>query len=231
MSSALGPLKERQIMQVSLKVVAGAKVGRLVPIAGAEFRIGRGEGCHLRPKSDSISRHHCTIRVNGSDISIEDNKSRNGTIVNGEKTEGAVSLKMGDKVQVGPLEFELEIDYTLGGKKQPAVSGVQEAAKRASTRSSGMEDDDVSNWLEEADEQDRVVRMADPATRQFNYKAESEKDGEGEEQLTKRQQKIKDLRELQNSEPGKLPTVEGNGTDDSQDAAAKTLRKMFNRNG
>ncbi len=216
-------------MQVSLKVVGGAKVGRAVPIAGNEFRIGRGENCHLRPKSDSISRHHCTIRVKGSEITIEDNKSRNGTLVNGEASEGEVSLKMGDQITVGPLLFELEIDYTLGGKKQPAVSGVEEAAKRASSRANGMEDDDVSSWLEEADEQDRAVRMADPETRQFKYNADD--DTVDEEVLTKRQQKIKDLRELQGSEPGKLPEIQGNGTEDSQDAAAQTLRKMFKSNG
>ncbi|MFM8570079.1 MAG: FHA domain-containing protein, partial [Pirellula sp.] len=46
-------------MKISLKVLSGNHEGKLIPIKEEKFFIGRGDDCHLRPKSESVSRRHC----------------------------------------------------------------------------------------------------------------------------------------------------------------------------
>ena len=55
-------------MEVSLKVVVGANAGKELKVPGPKFFIGRAEDCHLRPKSDLISRHHCVLLIDGLNI-------------------------------------------------------------------------------------------------------------------------------------------------------------------
>ena len=155
-------------MRVKLRVLHGSKAGREIGISIPKFIIGRGEGAHLRPRTDVISRQHCVIRLDDGKVSIEDLKSRNGTYVNGERIEGPRQLELGDTIRVGKLEFEVLIDHGIGGVKQPKVKDVKEAAARAAKggKSKG-EDENVSSWLFEADELERTQRLADPETRQF----------------------------------------------------------------
>jgi predicted component of type VI protein secretion system len=48
--------------------------------------------------------------VFGADVSVEDLGSPSGTLVNGQKIRGKVPLKVGDKISVGPLAFELSVE-------------------------------------------------------------------------------------------------------------------------
>ena len=87
-------------MDVKLKVVSGSNAGREIKIPIPRFLIGRGEDCHLRPKSDLISRQHCAILIEANKVSIQD-LSKNGTFVNEERVNGQRELKPGDKVRIG----------------------------------------------------------------------------------------------------------------------------------
>lgn len=220
-------------MQVKLKVLHGSKAGREVKVSVPEFIIGRGEGAHLRPRSDLISRHHCVIVVNESGVLIRDLKSRNGTFLNGEQIDGEQPLKVGDHVKVGKLEFEILIDHSLGGTKRPKVKDVKEAAARtASGKKEGTED--VSTWLEEADEAERTQRLSDPETRQFKLdetdkvtlEQAAEETMEDAETDTSEE---KDKNKKKKKEYGKLPKVEKEATKDSCEAASDMLKNFFNR--
>ena len=152
-------------MLVKLKVMHGASAGKEIKIPKAEFLVGRGDECHLRPKSDAISRRHCVLVIDETQVTVRDLGSRNGTYVNGDRIEGDRVLKVGDHLKIGPLEFEVLIDHGLGGEKRPKVANIAEAAER--TSDSSVVDTDVSAWLSELDEIDKVRKAADPDTRQF----------------------------------------------------------------
>lgn len=97
-------------MQVALKVVEGKQSGTIIPLTRKKFLIGREEDCQLRPNSDLVSRHHCAITVDEySSVRIRDLGSTNGTYVNEVRLTTQVELKAGDKVRIGKLTFEVQI--------------------------------------------------------------------------------------------------------------------------
>ncbi|QDT01218.1 FHA domain-containing protein [Adhaeretor mobilis] len=135
-------------MEVTLKVLAGAKKGAKVVVKKSEFTIGRSEECHLSVGSTSISRRHCTISRGENKVSVKDLGSRNGTLVNGKKIDGEVELVAGDELVVGPLKFQVRISTGLKNDKKPKVKSVAEAVERTADSGSGEFDvDDISSWL------------------------------------------------------------------------------------
>jgi pSer/pThr/pTyr-binding forkhead associated (FHA) protein len=226
-------------MNVKLRVRHGSNTGRELPIPGPHFIIGRGEGCHLKAKSDMISRRHCAIILGESQVAIRDLKSKNGTMVNGELIEGQRILQMGDVVQVGPLEFEVLIDHTLGATKRPKVESVKEAAARtAGDTHAGDIESDITNWLDEADEMDRLRRTVLPETRQFKLDDTQQVMAEGESgtetmigEMTAETIAEKEKRKLPDMKnPGKLPkNSQGGQTANTREAASETLKKLFKR--
>lgn len=229
-------------MKLKLKVLKGSGAGKEVKIPMPKCLIGRGEDCHMRPKSDAISRHHCVIYVKDGRVIIRDLKSKNGTFVNSKPVEKDRILKTGDKLQIGPLAFELLIDHSLGGDKKPKVKSVKEAAARttaASQETALLDDSDISDWLDEADETERKQRM-DPETRQLKLDETDQmtlqKEIERRAQQRREQSQEPDTKELEDAknktapkkEPGKLPKPPERETKDSGEAAADVLRKFFN---
>ncbi|WP_437229823.1 FHA domain-containing protein [Planctomicrobium sp. SH661] len=95
-----------------LKVVSGKQAGSLIPLPEGKFLIGREEDCHLRPNSDTVSRHHCVFTVDEFTVRLRDLGSTNGTLVNGERIRGGVMLNPGDIVSIGKIEFEIQIRDT-----------------------------------------------------------------------------------------------------------------------
>jgi len=135
-------------MDVKLKVCVGSSAGQELRVVGPRFFIGRSDDCQLRPKSELISRHHCVLLVDDEALVVRDLGSRNGTLVNSERVIGERELKPGDHLTVGPLEFEVVIEYPLASKKRPKVTSIKEAAERAAApRAAGQGDDEVANWL------------------------------------------------------------------------------------
>jgi predicted Ser/Thr protein kinase len=57
----------------------------------------------------SISRRHARILRTGDGFAIQDEHSRNGTFVNGERIEGPHVLRTGDEVQLGATSFVAEV--------------------------------------------------------------------------------------------------------------------------
>ena len=83
-----------------LIVLAGENLGQMFPVGDAETVIGRAADASVRLKDDGVSRKHARIFQKDGDVSVEDLKSANGTLVNGQRIECA-ALKDGDKIQVG----------------------------------------------------------------------------------------------------------------------------------
>ncbi|EAQ81892.1 FHA domain-containing protein [Blastopirellula marina] len=224
-------------MQVMLRVVRGPSSGKEFKIPVDSFVIGRGDGCHLKPKSDMISRKHCELRVADSKLVIEDFGSKNGTFVNNEAISGTVELKMGDELRVGPLEFLVLIDHSLGAAKRPRVNSVKEAATRVAE--AGLNDSDVAGWLAEADEEDRRDRIDNPEGRQFrlgetvnveDFDEDMENaTNEDEEGASTKSGFMGIFSGRKKKEFGKLPKIDKDESTNSRDAAQETLKKMFDR--
>jgi pSer/pThr/pTyr-binding forkhead associated (FHA) protein len=225
-------------MQVKLKVTQGVQAGREVILPIGRFLIGRGEECHLRPRSEAVSRQHCEIRVTENQVVVRDLGSKNGVFVNDKQLTEDCVVQQGDKLQVGPLLFEFAIDHSLGAKR-PAARDVKEVAAR--TAASSSDDLDVTRWLEEGDDSEIARQVATPDTRQFrlddtgNVALDTNvaEDGEvqeqqGEESKTDKEESKKSDR-WKKEKPGKLPTQPKSTAKDSREAAADMLKRFFNR--
>ncbi len=237
-------------MRVKLRVMQGAQAGREVIVPVSEFLIGRGEECHLRPRSDAISRTHCVIAVTDNQVIVRDLGSKNGSYVNGQRVEGEQVVHAGDRFQIGPLQFEIVIEHVLGGAKRPAARDVKEVAAR--TAASSNEDLDIAHWLEDEDGTDVSRAVATPETRQFriddtsSLALETSVDGqskEGEDHTEAADGDATDSEEAEDdkdgkkepsdrwkkNEPGKLPPRPTISSKDSCEAAADMLKQFFNR--
>jgi pSer/pThr/pTyr-binding forkhead associated (FHA) protein len=149
-------------MDVKLVVLGGKHPGLEIPVLVSEFLIGRAPECKLRPNSDMVSRRHCMITTLEGRATIRDLGSRNGTIVNNEKIAGEHELHTGDKIKVGPLEFEVHLSTSVSGKKKPKVHSVQEAAARTIEAAKPRDSErDIGDWLaeEESDDDTKNVKL------------------------------------------------------------------------
>jgi pSer/pThr/pTyr-binding forkhead associated (FHA) protein len=160
-------------MQVKLKVLSGSSAGRELKIPSEEFLIGRSDACQLRPKSDSISRKHCILRVREGRLFAEDLGSRNGTFVDGQRLTEETELQHGNMLRLGRLEFEVVLEKTppAGAK---AESSTSELTKTASSDEGGslhedsaVEDNDITKWLEEGDTDAQATSRANPRSRAY----------------------------------------------------------------
>ena len=138
-------------MQVKLRIVGGKNATQEVAVTGPRYAIGRGPKCQLRPKSDAVAERHCDLLVEPGSVRVEDHGSPQGTLVNGQRVAGSQELKQGDRLTVGPLEFEVILSVSVAGKKKPKVANVEEAAARLAT---GGRDalDDISDWVGSGDD-------------------------------------------------------------------------------
>ena len=107
-------------MEVKLVVVGGKQAGTEIPIPTRRFVIGRGEDCHLRPHSKSVSRKHCAIVVEEGVAAIEDFDSTNGTFVNGERVQKRRALKNGDHITVHRWEFAVRLTVAQETRRTPS---------------------------------------------------------------------------------------------------------------
>lgn len=231
-------------MSVKLMVLAGSHEGKEIAINQDKFLIGRSDECHLRPKSESVSRRHCAIIQKDGRVLLLDLKSRNGTFVNDKQLspDKAKILKDGDKLRIGKLEFTMVIEASLASTKKPEVKSISDAAERtvAVSGDSKYEEVDISSWLEEADQIDRSARARDPETRQFKLDDTHRVDNpeaSGTETISAPVTPAADETiDPKTGRPIKKPPMKlpknaqggsGPSTATSRDAANETLKKLF----
>ena len=201
-------------------------------VAKPQYVVGRGEKCQLRLNHEAISRHHCAFLVSDKAVVLKDLGSRNGTLVNGEKIERKTVLKTGDEVQFGPLSFTVELVDAAG-----KVIASESKATVESSGDSGI----ISDWLSDAVPKSAKADSMS-TTRMFKFDEAEPKPTPDEtaDAVTEETQTIKDSdtkrilggkKKKKKAEPAKLPKDKkksgiGNNT---QEAAAETLRRLFTR--
>lgn len=90
-----------------LKLLSGHYKGKTIQLPDREVIIGRERDCYIRLFSAEISRHHCRLKMAREGLSLEDLKSSNGTVLNGQPITEVTQLKSGDCFKVGPAEFQV----------------------------------------------------------------------------------------------------------------------------
>ena len=123
-------------MNVSLVVASGAHEGRVIPVTGPQFLIGRDPQCQLRPASQAISKLHCGVLVRNGQVYVKDYGSTNGTVVNDELVQDTeVVVADGASVRVGPLDFRVKIVQSAEvADGTPLPGGSKEAAALAAVK-------------------------------------------------------------------------------------------------
>lgn len=90
-------------MKIILTITSGGLSGRVYELESGFLTVGRSENCSIRfdPISERIaSKQHAFIEAKRDGFYITDNKSTNGTLVNGTRVESH-KLNSGDNVQFG----------------------------------------------------------------------------------------------------------------------------------
>lgn len=246
-------------MEVRLKVLVGKNVGQELLVPGPKFFVGRAEDCQLRPRSDLISRHHCVLLIESDFVAVRDFGSKNGTLVNDQRILGERELKSGDKLVIGPLEFQVLIQSGVpaseataplvaasasapaasptSSKKRPKVESVREAAARTAEghRSDGNGEDgsvDISQWLTDKDPDGAAETRAIHINETGEIDVSGRDTAGGNGKAAEPEPAVAAAGPAKAGEkrlPGKLPPSAKNGSDDSRSAAADVLNKFFKR--
>jgi len=120
---------ERLFLAITPRLVAvnGPLCGQTFYLDEHVFSIGRLGSNDICLEDPFVSRHHCVIRIEGDDHTIEDLHSANGTYLNGKRVSGG-SLEEGSLIQIGTSRFLFKLknpeeSITLGQNLVVAENG------------------------------------------------------------------------------------------------------------
>ena len=71
--------------------------------------IGRGKECNIMLEDRTVSRKHCKLTLEGSDLYLEDMGSRSGSFVNQQPAINRVPLRNGDTIHLGMTTLSVSI--------------------------------------------------------------------------------------------------------------------------
>jgi pilus assembly protein CpaF len=94
----------------------------------SEVAIGRIQGNDIILPKSNISKKHARILDNGGSFVVVDNKSTNGTYVNGKRIDAPSELKSGDRIFVGDFTIEVHAPGAAAKKAAPPPPPKEEEA-------------------------------------------------------------------------------------------------------
>lgn len=95
-------------VEASLHVMSGPDTKGPYPLAMVDTLIGRGADAQIRVQDMMMSKRHATIRYVDGEFRVRDEKSSNGTFLNGSKVV-EYAVRDGDKLLVGDTLFRFRI--------------------------------------------------------------------------------------------------------------------------
>jgi hypothetical protein len=102
---------------VKLVLLSAGMTGRTCELKADKTTIGRSEDNAFQIADPSVSSHHCEVLLRGSEVSIRDLNSTNGSFINGVPATESV-LKPGEILRLGQVQMRLEGDApAVPGKK------------------------------------------------------------------------------------------------------------------
>ena len=78
-----------------------------IPLRAGENIIGRDPADTVMIDVAEVSRHHARMTVTGSEVTLEDLGSKNGTFVGRTRVKGAVHVEPGDEIVIGTVRVGL----------------------------------------------------------------------------------------------------------------------------
>ncbi len=115
-------------------------VGKILKLKHLPATVGRGKDATIVIQHRKFSRLHFRLFLSNEQLHIRDLGSTNGTRVNGQLVTNVMPLKLGDKVSVAEVEFEV-------GYLEPAVE------KRATSATAARADSELETLDREHDRQ------------------------------------------------------------------------------
>lgn len=99
-------------MTACLTLATGSRAGLEAPLNFGYYMVGRRKDCQIRPKSRSVSRHHCLLFNGDGRLKVCDLRSASGTYVNQQKLTPKkwVDLRDGDMLRCGKIHFRVSIE-------------------------------------------------------------------------------------------------------------------------
>jgi len=101
----------------------GVRDGTVVPVEDREITAGRSVTNELVLEGETVSRQHCRLTGQGTNLKITDLGSTNGTYVNDQPLKGSLPLQLGDLVRVG----EHRLRFMLRSRAEVRMAEAQEA--------------------------------------------------------------------------------------------------------
>ncbi len=95
-------------VRVRLILLSGARVGDEVQVERSAL-LGRMPNCDLCLKEAGVSREHARVRIDGSEVWLEDLKSSNGTKISGRRIQEA-RLTDGTVFELGKTKVRVRIE-------------------------------------------------------------------------------------------------------------------------
>jgi serine phosphatase RsbU (regulator of sigma subunit)/pSer/pThr/pTyr-binding forkhead associated (FHA) protein len=102
----------------SLTIVQGGEVGKVYPLDGQRWVMGRSPECDLVLDVAAVSRRHVILTKEDGHYFVQDLGSRNGTYINNHRVEDRGPLRNGDQMLICDILFEF---YDEAGP--PKLSG------------------------------------------------------------------------------------------------------------
>ena len=93
---------------------------RQIPLSPGDNVLGRAPDAEVWIDAAGVSRHHARICLEGSDATVEDLGSKNGTFLRGQPVTARASLTDGDQIRLGSVVVTFRI---------PAPSGSTETVR------------------------------------------------------------------------------------------------------
>ncbi len=107
---------------------------RLIALAEETISLGRaGTNTLCYPDDAGLSRQHMVIEKVGSDWTVRDLNSKNGTILNGNRIQAAMTLRPGDRISAGHLTIEFNESNTATPPPNTVVFVDSEVVATATT--------------------------------------------------------------------------------------------------
>ena len=94
---------------VRLAVVAGPDAGGWVPLRHGRHTVGRGSDNRLTVDDPGMSRRHAVLVVTTSAVTLQDEASTNGTMVEGRDLDDAGTLQPGQRIRLGRSLLEVRV--------------------------------------------------------------------------------------------------------------------------
>ncbi|HTR43683.1 MAG TPA: FHA domain-containing protein [Pseudomonadales bacterium] len=151
-------------MKSVFTILEGAGKGTSKPLTSALMIVGRSKNADIQVDDPLVSRRHLEIRVESDAVFVE-NKSAQGSVLNGKPLTGTVSLNPGDILEVGSTKMRFEeAPASSAPEKWAAVQEME--AEMDGTRLASPED--VAAMQRKEDKGDETRAMVEDGTRMLN---------------------------------------------------------------